>query len=47
MNYKISQDQIQKIWEYLASKPFKEVVELMNILQTIEELNEDNKIEKD
>ena len=38
----ITQEQAQKILNYLINKPFREVVELINILQTLKEtINKD------
>ena len=36
--FKISVDQINKLLQYLAEKPFKESFQLINMLQTLEPL---------
>lgn len=44
MNYKISQVDAQRIMDYLAGRPYAEVVALIQILQTIQPIEESSPV---
>jgi len=46
MNYKITQEQLQALANYLASKPYAEVVGLIELISKLEKIEENEKYNK-